>query len=153
MVGHQIRLRGDDNFSSWQNKRINKSSVRVCGLSFFCVKWCTVQMHNAMTQSGLETNSSGDVSVGKEKAPLLQWICRLKNSGLMIFYICYHAGGSTEHFPRPKVKLLKEESSPSDASTPKKRKTGFAGKMRTYIWACPLTPTPNFIFLPLAFVK
>ena len=31
-----------------------------------------------------------------------------------------------------------EESSPSDASIPKER-----GKMRTCLWACPLTPTPQ----------
>ena len=41
----------------------------------FRVKWCTVGMHNAMARIGLETNSSGDVSLGKEKAPLLKWIC------------------------------------------------------------------------------
>ena len=38
----------------------------------FCVKRCTVWMHNAMAQIGLERNSSGDVSLEKEKAPLLQ---------------------------------------------------------------------------------
>ena len=36
------------------------------------------------------------------------------------FNICYHAGGSTERLPRPKVKRRNEESSPSDALTPKK---------------------------------
>ena len=36
-----------------------------------------------------------------------------------------------------------EESSPSDVLTPKKKKTRLAGKMRTYLWACPLTPTPQ----------
>ena len=59
------------------------------------------------------------------------------------FYICYHAGGSTKHLPRPKVKRRDEESSPCDALTPNKRKSGFAVKMRTYLWACPLTPTPQ----------
>ena len=38
----------------------------------FCVTRCTVGMHNAMARIGLETNSLGDVSLGKEKAPLLQ---------------------------------------------------------------------------------
>ena len=51
----------------------------------FRVKWYTVGIHNAMAQSGLEKNSSGDVSLGKEKAPLLQWIFWLKKSGLMTF--------------------------------------------------------------------
>ena len=71
---------------------------------------------------------------------LAQIIC----SDLVIaFYICYHAGGSTKHLRPPKVKRRDEESSPSDALTPKKRKTRLAGKMRTYLWACPLTPTPQ----------
>ena len=34
----------------------------------FCVTWCTVGMHNAMARIGLETNSLGDVSLGKEKS-------------------------------------------------------------------------------------
>ena len=62
---------------------------------------------------------------------------------IYFFYICYHAGGSIKHFRRPKVKRRDEESSPSDALTPKKRKTRLAGKMRTYLWACPLTATPQ----------
>ena len=49
------------------------------------------------------------------------------------FYLCCHAGVSTKR--RPKVKRRNEDSSPSDASTPKKGKTGFAGKMKTYLWA------------------
>ena len=64
----------------------------------------------------------------------------------MIFNICYHAGGSTIHFRRSKVKRCDEESSPSDALTPKKRKTRLAGKMRTYLWVCPLTPHPHLSF-------
>ena len=35
MEGHQIRLRGDDNFSSWQKKKDKKSSVRVFGHAYF----------------------------------------------------------------------------------------------------------------------
>ena len=58
------------------------------------------------------------------------------------FYICYHAGCSTKHFGWPKVNRRDEESSPSDVLILKKRKTRLAGKMRTYLWACPLTPTP-----------
>ena len=53
------------------------------------------------------------------------------------FYICYNAGGSTKHSRRSKVKRRDEEWSSSDASTPKKR-----GKMRTYLWACPVNPHP-----------
>ena len=114
-------------------------------------------MHNAMAQIGLETNSLGDVLLGKEKSSiatmnlLAQIIC---SDLVIVFYICYHAGGSTKHLRPPKVKRLDEESSPSDALTPKIRKTRLAGKMRTYLWACPLTPRPpNPIFLFPAFVK
>ena len=49
-----------------------------------------------------------------------------------------HKNGSGKHLPPPKVKRRYEESSASDALTPKKR-----GKMRTCLWACPLTPTPQ----------
>ena len=58
-----------------------------------------------------------------------------------LFCISYHAGGSTKHLRWPKVKRRDEESSPSDALTPKKRNTRLAGKMRTNLWACPITPT------------
>ena len=61
---------------------------------------------------------------------------------ISFFYICYHAGGSTKHFRWRKVKGRDEESSPSDTLTPKIKKTRLAGKMRTYLWACPLTPYP-----------
>ena len=62
---------------------------------------------------------------------------------VIVFYICYHAGGTTKHFGWPKANRRDEESSPSDALTLKKRKTRLAGTMRTYLWACPLTPTPK----------
>ena len=84
--------------------------------------------------------------------PLAQIMC----SCVMIFNICYHAGGSTKHLRPPKVERRNEESSPSDALTPKKRKTRLAGKMRTYLWTCPVNPPPtppNLIFLFPAFVK
>ena len=100
-------------------------------------------MHNALARIGLATNYSGDVSLGKEKAPSLQWICWLKKSGLMIFYICYHAGDSTKHLPQPKVKRRDKELFLSTPLTPKKGKTLLEGKMRTYLWTCPLTPTPR----------
>ena len=67
------------------------------------------------------------------------------------FLICYHAGGSTKHLRRIEVKHRNENSSQSDASTPGEGRSGFAGKMRTCLWAYPLTPTPtptpNPIFL------
>ena len=58
---------------------------------------------------------------------------------LFFFHVCYHVGGSIKHLRRLKVKRRDEESSPSDALTPKKRKTRLAGKMRTHLWARPLT--------------
>ena len=58
------------------------------------------------------------------------------------FKICYHAGGSTEHLPRPKMKRRNEESPPSDTSTSKKRKTRHDGEIMTYLLTCPLTLTP-----------
>ena len=64
-------------------------------------------------------------------------------SELMIFQLCYHAGSSAKHLRPPKVEGRNEESSPNDVLTPKEKKTRLAGKMRTYLWACPLTPTPQ----------
>ena len=76
MVGHQIRLSGDDNFSYWlekkEKKKNKKSSGRVCGRVYFCVKCWKVGMHNEVAWIGLEKNSLGDVLLGKEKAPLSQ---------------------------------------------------------------------------------
>ena len=100
----------------------------------FRVTWWTVGMHNAMAQIDLETNSLGDRFIRKGK--------KLHCYNYLI-YICYHAGGSPKHFRRSKVKRCDEESSPGNALTPKKRKTRLAGKMRTYLWACPLTATPQ----------
>ena len=70
-------------------------------------------------------------------------LAKITCSCVMTFYICYHAGGVTKHLRPPKAERRNEESSPSDALTPKKRKTRLAGKMRTYPWARPLTPTPQ----------
>ena len=119
----------------------------------FRVKWCTVGCIMQWHEVASKPNSSGDVSWEKEIAPLLLWICWLEKSGLIFFYfyICYHAGGSTKHLPRPEVKRRDEESSPKDALTPKEGKTRFAGKMRTYLLVCPVTPppTPSSFLLPL----
>ena len=52
--------------------------IHFCSRMWACifrVTWCTVRMHDAMARIGLETNSLRDVSLGKEIAPLLQWIC------------------------------------------------------------------------------
>ena len=67
----------------------------------------------------------------------------LSNDFLAFFNICYRAGGSTKHLRRSKAERRGEESSPSEALTPKRRKSRLAGKMRTYLWACPLNPTPH----------
>ena len=60
-------------------------------------------------------------------------LAQIMCSGLFFFAICYHAGGSTKHLRWPKVKRRDEESSPSDALTPKKGKTRLPGKMRTIL--------------------
>ena len=55
MVCHQIRLRGDDNFSWWLEKKKKNmtSSVRVCGCAFFvpndAQKGCIMQWHKLAT--------------------------------------------------------------------------------------------------------
>ena len=68
MICHQIRLRGDDSFLLLAESTRNLLSAYV-GVDFSCK---TVGMRNGMAQIGLETNSSGDVLLEKEKAPLLQ---------------------------------------------------------------------------------
>ena len=79
---------------------------------------------------------------GKSSIATMNLLAQIICSDLVIvFYICYHAGGSTKHLRPPKVKRRDEESSPSDALTPKKRKTRLAGKMRTHLWVWPLIPT------------
>ena len=74
MICHLIRFRGDDSFYYWLEKK--KKRTRYLLFAYvgvdFRVKRCTVGMHNAMAQIGLETNSSRDVSLEMEKGPLLQ---------------------------------------------------------------------------------
>ena len=96
-------------------------------------------MRNGMAQIGLETNLSGDVLLEKEKLHCYNESVGSNNMfwSNFFFYICYHAGGSTKHFRWPKVKRRDEESSLSDTLTPKIKITRLAGKMRTYLWACP----------------
>ena len=75
MICHQIRFRGDDSFSYWPKKKNKKKQDVFCSRMWawiFHVKRCTVGMHNAMAQIGLETNSLADISLEMEKAPLLQ---------------------------------------------------------------------------------
>ena len=134
MVGHQIRLRAMTIFRPGRIKRTRNLLFAYVGAHISCK-----MMH--MTQSGLETNSSGDVVWGKEIAPLPQGICWLKKIWSNFFFcICGHLGDSSKHLRRPKVKRHDEESSPNDALTPKKGKTRVAGKVRRYLWVCPLTP-------------
>ena len=102
---------------------------------------------------GFETNSLGDVSLGKEKSSIATMILLAQKVWSNDFFKIFYHAGSTKHLPRPEVKRRHEDSSPSFASTPKKRKTGFAGKIGTYPLAYPLTPPSNFIFPSPAFVK
>ena len=83
--------------------------------------------------------------IRKEKSSIanMNLLAQIICSDLMIFQLCYHAGSSTKHLRPPKVEGRNEESSPSDVLTPKKKKTRLSGKMRIYLWACPLTATPQ----------
>ena len=64
-VCHQIRLRGDDSFSYWLKKKKKKKAQDIlCSRMWawiFREKRCTVGMRSALAQTGLTTNSSGDV--------------------------------------------------------------------------------------------
>ena len=103
------------------------------------------RIHNAMARSGLETKflRRRFMRKGNSSIATMNLLARKIWSNFFYFYICYHVGGSTKHLPRPEVKRREEESSPKDALTPKEGKTRFSGKMRTYLWACPVTPTPQ----------
>ena len=91
---------------------------------------------------------------GKSSLATMNLWAQILCSGLIIFlFICFHAGRSTKHLRRPKVKRRDEESSPSDALTPKKRRTRLAGNIRTYLWVCRQLPPLNPIVLPTAFVN
>ena len=141
MVGHQVRLRGDHNFSSWQKKKeqeIFRSRRWAC---IFRVKWYTVGMHNAMKWPWNKFLMRHFTRKGKSSIATMNLLSP-KIWSNFFFHVCYHAGGSTKHLGQPKVRRRDEESSPSDF-TPEKRKTCLAGKTRTYLWACPLTPTPR----------
>ena len=127
-------------------KKENKtSSVRVCGCAFFVLNdaqlGCIMQWHQLALK---QIHQKRIIREGISSIATYQLFhCPSVGSNNMLssnyfFYICYHAGGSTKHLPRPKVKRRDEESSLNDASTPKKR-----GKMRTYLWACPSIPTPQ----------
>ena len=62
--------------------------------------------------------------------------------GLIIFVYLLSCR-STKHLRRPKVKHRDEELSLSDPLTPKKEKTCLSGRMRVYLWAYLVTPTPQ----------
>ena len=109
----------------------------------FRVKWYTVRIHDAMARSGLEKKFLRRRFTRKGKSSIATTnLLAQKIWSNDFFKICYHAGGSTEHLPRPKMKRRNEESPPSDTSTPKKRKPRLAGEIMTYLLTCPLTLTP-----------
>ena len=68
MVGHQIRLRGDDNFLFLVEKKKRNLPFAYMGVYISC-KIMHSRMHIAMARSGLETKF---LRRGKEIAPLLQ---------------------------------------------------------------------------------
>ena len=131
-------------FVPGKKKRARNLPFAYMGVHISC-KMMHSRMHNAMARSGLETKflRRRFMRKGNSSIATMNLLARKIWSNFFYFYICYHAGGSTKHLPRPEVKRRKEESSPKDALTPKEGKTRFAGKMRTYLWACPVTPTPQ----------
>ena len=138
MVCHQIRLRGHDNFFFLAEKKRTRNHP----FAYVDVHISCKMMRNVIARPFLATNSLGDVSLGKEKSSIATMNLLAQKIWSSNFFLnCYHAGGRNG------------ESSPCDALTPKKGETRFEGKMRTYLWVCLLTPTPNPIFPPLVFVK
>ena len=128
---------GDDSFSYWLKKKKKKKKRKTIH--------CRDAHCNGTNWPGNKFTRRRFIRNGKSSVATMNLLAQIICSDLFFFFfnICYHGGGSTKHFRRPKVKRRDEESSPSDAFTPKKRKTRLAGKTRTYLWACPLTPTPQ----------
>ena len=69
-----------------KEQEIFRSRIWAC---IFHVKWCTVGCIIQRHEVASKQNSLGNVSWGKEIAPLLQWICWLEKSGL-IFFVFLH---------------------------------------------------------------
>ena len=67
MICHQIRLRGDDSFSYWLEKKAQDIFCSHMWAWVFRVKRCTVGMRNVMAQIGLETNSSRKFDKKRQK--------------------------------------------------------------------------------------
>ena len=67
MICHQIRLRDDDSFSYWLEKKAQDIFCSRMWAWVFRVKRCTVVMRNGMAQIGLETNSSGKFDKKRKK--------------------------------------------------------------------------------------
>ena len=67
VICHQIRLRDDDSFSYWLEKKAQYIFCSRMWAWFFRVKRCTVGMRNGMAQIGLETNSSGKFDKKRKK--------------------------------------------------------------------------------------
>ena len=143
---------GITTFFSWQKKKEQEITRSRMWTRIFRVKWCTIGMHNGtncpwnkfLRRRFIRKESSSTVTIN---------LLAQNFWSNYFFYIRYHPGGSTKHLPRSKAKRPKEESSPSGATTPKKGETRLVGKIRTDLLACPLTPTPQPIFLPPALVK
>ena len=54
MAGHQVRVRGDHNFSSWQKKKEQEIFCSRMWACIFRVKWYTLGMHNAWHEVALK---------------------------------------------------------------------------------------------------
>ena len=153
-----MHLRGKDNFFLLAEKKEQEIFCSRMWACIFGVKWYTVGIHNAIARSGLEKNSSEDVSLWKEKAPLLQWIFWLKKSGLITFlkillscrWIYWTFASAKDETPWWRV--VSEWH-----FNPKEKKTSSRRWDKDISIDLPLDPHhpphPHPIFFPLAFVK
>ena len=109
---------GDDSFSYWLKKKKKKKKKKRKTIH------CRDAQCNGTNWPGNKFLRRRFIRNGKSSVATMNVLAQIICSDLFFFF-------------------CDEESSPSDAFTPKKRKTRLAGKMRTYLWACPLTPTPQ----------
>ena len=86
MICHQIRLRGDDSFSYWLEKKTQDIFCSHTWAWVFRVKRCTVGMRNVTAQIGLETNSSGSlIRKGKSSMATMNLLAQIICSNLLVF--------------------------------------------------------------------
>ena len=95
MICHQIRLRDDDSFSYWLEKKAQDIFCSHMWAWVFRVKRCTVGMRNLMAKIGLETNSSGKFDKKRKSSiATMNLLAQIICSNLMVFvsaaFACRH---------------------------------------------------------------